>query len=105
MRERKRLTRVSSAVFELSTKSSSNTILPLSNSSTIVLPPNLKYPSSSARFTSSPSLLVITVLPTIIAPTQITITLPNSGESIGTNTLTFSPYTSSADRIAMGFTV
>jgi hypothetical protein len=78
---------------------------PLSNSSTSVLPPNLKYPSSSPRLTSSPSFLVITVLPTIMAPTQITMTRPNSGLSIGTMMRTFSPYTSSAERIAMGFTV
>jgi len=53
--------------------------------------PNLKYPNSSVRFTFCPSFAVMTVLPTIIAPTQTSITLPNCSVSIGTTTLTFSP--------------
>lgn len=92
-------------MFELSVKSSSNLTLPSSNSTTSVDPPNLKYPSSSALLTSSPSVLVMTVLPTIMAPTHTTMTRPYKCVSIGTTTRTFSPYTSSAERIAIGLTV
>ena len=42
-------TRVSKAPFELAIKSSSNCIVPGSKRIKIVLPPNLKYPNSSAR--------------------------------------------------------
>ena len=100
-----RPTSVSSAPLELSARSRSHTNLPGSNSSSTVLPPNLKYPSSSARLTRSPVLRVMTVLPTIIAPTHTIMTLPCASLSIGTTTRTFSPYTSNAERIAIGLTV
>lgn len=70
------LTNVSKAPLLLATRSSSNPITPGSNKSRIVEPPNLKYPSSSARFTLSPFLRVMTVEPTIMAPTQMTMTFP-----------------------------
>lgn len=85
------LTSDSSALFELSTRSSSKRITPGSKRSRIVLPPNLKYPSSSARLTRSPGERVMTVLPTIMAPTQMTMTRPCATESIGTMIRTFSP--------------
>ena len=44
-------------------------------------------------------------LPTIMAPMWTLNTLPNASVSIGTIILTFSPYTSTALRIAMGFTL
>ena len=65
--------------------------------------PKAKYPNSWPRWTDSPSSTVVLMLPTIIAPTQTAITLPNWGLSMGTILRTFSPYTSNEVRIACGW--
>ena len=64
--------------------------------------PNAKYPNSSPLSTVCPSSTTVRMLPTIIAPTHTAITRPNWGLSMGIIFRAFSPYTSSALRIACG---
>lgn len=98
-------TRVSCCLAELKSKSSSNLILSLWNRTKSVLPPNWKYPNSSPLSTNTSSPLVSTTLPTMVAPIQMTMTLPKSGDSTMTEVLLFREYTSTFSRTAMGLTV
>ena len=84
-------TNVSKHARPLINRSSSHSTAPFSNSTTIVDPPNAKYPNSWPRFTSWPSSTVILMLPTIIAPIHTAMTRPNCGLWMGTILRAFSP--------------